>query len=414
MTGGHIDPDRTGAAAPVVTSAPVHDAFAALDEAQRLSIHAWTPELRESISKEEAYANLLHRNLRDRQHQLRSGRIGPIGTGPIQAISTGPIQAIVLDPLLPYLADEADRVARVEETLDATKPAPIPREIAPLLLALTGALSMLMLVLNTDILPTTVGLVIAGALFSTVLIPRRRGAYMRDATTLVLVPRYPTITRESALCLAEAIHTAYGADSATKDVPPQVAAGGALSGAFDRQRAIDEVRAAIAELDAAWLEYQLDLQAWYLTKPQLRNLNDPVISDYRQAEADLRDNAAGLTDDATHEQACAALAAARRALKAWGDANLHALKIGVSDLTASEDAALHRLYGLVGTLNDRSTPRAMWADLTTKISDTMAKLHATPCTLADIAELPVIKAESRLLAIEQGPHSAPLNTGVAQ
>ncbi|MFV8141971.1 hypothetical protein ACNQR7_30775 [Mycolicibacterium senegalense] len=406
MTGGHIDPDRPGAAAPVVTSAPVHDAFAALDEAQRLSIHAWTTELLESISREEVYAHRLHQNLRDRQHQLRSGRTGPI--------RTGPIQAIVLDPLLPYLADEADRVARVGEILAATKPAPILREIAPLLLALAGALSMLMLVAQTDILPTTVGLVIAGALCSTVLIPRRRGAYMRDASTLVLTPRYPTITRESALCLAEAIHTARGADSTTKDATRQGAGGEALSVAGNRQRAIDEVRAAIAELDAAWLEYQLDLQAWYLTKPQLRNLNDPVISDYRQAEADLRDNAAGLTDDATHEQASTALTAARRALKAWGDANLHALKIGVSDLTASEDAALHRLYGLVGTLNDRSTPRAMWAELTTKISDTMAKLHATPCTLADIAELPVIKAESRLLAIEQGPHSEPLNTGVAQ
>ena len=90
------------------------------------------------------------------------------------------------------------------------------------------------------------------------------------------------------------------------------------------------------------------------------------------------------------------------------------MKVGVSDLTASEDAPLHRVYGLVGTLNDRSTPRAMWAELITKISDTMAKLHATPCTLADIAELPVIKAEPRLFAIEQGPHSAPLNTGVAQ
>ncbi|MFV8160609.1 hypothetical protein ACNQVK_00400 [Mycobacterium sp. 134] len=390
----------------MVTSAPVHDAFAALDEAQRLSIHAWTTELLESISKEEAYADRLHQNLRDRQHQLRSGHEGPI--------AIGPVQAIVLDPLLPYLADEADRVARVGEILAATKPAPILREIAPLLLALTGALSMLMLVAQTDILPTTVGLVIAGALCSTVLIPRRRGAYMRDASTLVLTPRYPTITRESALCLAEAIHTARGADSTTKDATRQGAGGEALSVAGNRQRAIDEVRAAIAELDAAWLEYQLDLQAWYLTKPQLRNLNDPVISDYRQAEADLRDNAAGLTEDATDEQASTALTAARRALKAWGDANLHALKVGVSDLTASEDAALHRLYGLVGTLNDRSTPRAMWAELTTKISDTMAKLHATPCTLADIAELPVIKAESRLLAIEQGPHSAPLNTGVAQ
>ena len=44
---------------------------------------------------------------------------------------------------------------------------------------------------------------------------------------------------------------------------------------------IADIHAAINELDAEWLDYQLDLEAWFITKPQLRNLNDPVIKAYR-------------------------------------------------------------------------------------------------------------------------------------
>lgn len=98
----------------------------------------------------------------------------------------------------------------------------------------------------------------------------------------------------------------------------------------DKARRIAQVRDAVAELDAEWLDYQLDLHAWFLSKPQLRNLTDPIIKAYRDAEADLRDRAAALTEHSTGTQITAAETAARTALKAWGTANSHALAIGVS------------------------------------------------------------------------------------
>jgi hypothetical protein len=45
----------------------------------------------------------------------------------------------------------------------------------------------------------------------------------------------------------------------------------------------------------------------------------------------------------------------------------------------------------------------MWPQLINAITRTMTKLTSVPCSLADIAKLPVIEAESRLRALEQHP-----------
>lgn len=163
-----------------------------------------------------------------------------------------------------------------------------------------------------------------------------------------------------------------------------------------RAKRIAEVHAAIAELDSEWLDYELDLRAWFLTKPQLRNNNDPAVAAYRDAYVTLRNKAAELTDSATEDQIDDAQRAARTALTTWHDANALALERGVNDLSPSEEAALTRLYGLVSQLNDRSTPKAMWPNLITAITRTMDKLTTVPFTLDYIAGLPVIEAESRL------------------
>jgi hypothetical protein len=244
--------------------------------------------------------------------------------------------------------------------------------------------------------------------FAAMMIPRRRGAYIRGPLHLVIAPRYPTINLDDALQLATLTPKLWQATPAppARTIPPAPAAKplpvtNQTPDRADRHRRIAEVHAAIAELGAEWLDYQLDLHAWFLAKPQLRNLNDPIIKTYREADAELRDLADDLTDTCTDEQITAAQNAARRALKAWGRANRHALDIGVTDLSLSEEAALERLHGLVGQLNDRATPKAMWPQLINAITRTMTKLATVPCTLADIAKLPVIESESRLRAIEQ-------------
>lgn len=199
--------------------------------------------------------------------------------------------------------------------------------------------------------------------------------------------------------IADASTTRPAGETTSQTPPPP-------STTADRGRRIAEVHAAVAELDAEWLEYRLDIHAWFLSKPQLRNNDDPVIKAYRDAHAELRDLADALIADAPDSQITAAQQAARRALTAWGAANTHALKIGVSDLTPSEEAALKRLHGLVATLNDRSTPKSMWADLKTAIIRTMDKLTVTSFDLDVVAALPVIAAESRLRALPAAPTAA--------
>lgn len=394
----------------VVTAAPPDLGCAALGAARRAVEKAsWrasaslSPSLGDIIDREELYARRLELRRLDRAEM--DGEFDDNVLVPI-----GPVQSILLDPMLTSLTGEA-RVARVKQILHETKPAPFIREVAPLLLSLIGMLAFFGL-LMADLIPLVVALPGAVVCAAVTMIPRRHGAYLHGPNRLVVPPRYPTITLDGALQLAtltpQLWHTTITPPAPitepTTDHTTEHTADHA-----DRRRRIAEVHAAIAELDAEWLDYHLDLHAWYLAKPQLRNLNDPIIKAYREAEADLRDRADDLTEHCTDQQITAAQDAARRALKAWGTANHHALSIGVSTLTPSEEAALHTLHGLVSQLNDRATPQAMWPQLRHAIIRTMDKLITVPCTLADIATLPVVDAESRLRAIEQHATHQPPN-----
>lgn len=388
----HTGPPVTHEA--VVTAAPANLGFAALDNAATLVRASSTLglSLADVITREERCARRL---LQDRLGRLTTDRDASV-------MVTGPVQAILLDPMLPRLTGD-QRGARIRQILHETRPASLVRELTSLLLPLIGIGGCVAL-LMADVVPLLIALPGAVACAAVMMIPRRRGAYVPGPGEIVLPPRYPTITIDDALQLAgltpQLWHTST-MPSGPNSEPDDVSAPAAHT---DRRRRIAEVHAAIAELDAEWLDYQLDLHAWFLAKPQLRNLNDPIIWEYRHAEADLRDQADELTDAATDSQITDAQDAARRALKAWGTANRHALDLGVTDLSPSEEAALNTLHGLVSQLNDRATPKAMWPQLINAITRTMTKLATVPCTLADIAALPVVASESRLRALEQ--HSA--------
>jgi hypothetical protein len=386
----------------VITAAPVALCRAVLDNAAVLvqASPLTPPALARVIAREEAY---VHRFERDRVYQLR----GRGGAGDVPWMTTGPVQAILLDPLLASLTGD-QRIARVQKILDETAPPSILRDRGPLLLSLIGMLGFFIL-LSAGLVPLMVALPGAVICGYSAMIPRRSGAYMRGPRELVMPPRYPTVSLDDALQLAALNRSPASPASGSQAPATQSSVGQAMRGPesdrmrnlADRRRAIADVHAAITELDTEWLEYQLDTHAWFLAKPQLRNLNDPIIKAYREAEAELRDRAEELTNTSTDEQIIAAQDAARHALKAWGTANRHALKIGVTNLSPSEEAALGTLHGLVGQLNDRATPKEMWPQLINAITRTMTKLTTVPCTLADIAKLPVIESESRLRAIGQ-------------
>lgn len=182
----------------------------------------------------------------------------------------------------------------------------------------------------------------------------------------------------------------------------------------ERAAKIAEVQAAIKELDDEWVQYRLSTYDWHLGKPALRNPHDPVTKAFMDAHGELLTLADDLSPSATDKHIDAAHDAARRALKAWGEANNHAIKIGVSNLSASEEAALTRLHGLVNQLNDRGTPKEMWPQLISAITRTMDKLVTVPYNLSDIAELPVIHADSRLRALEQAPAASEESSGEDQ
>lgn len=376
---------------PVVTHAPWDLGLAAL-EAARGRRHLLGRELAEVLAREHKYT----RTLRDRAYDD--------DFGVDELVQIGPAQAILLDPMLTGLTGDA-LVARVNQILDATRPVPFLREAAPVLIPLTGDVGAVSLV-AAGLIPLWIALPVAATLTFIMMTPRRHGAYVRGVgtlVTLVVPPRYPTISLDNALGIAALTPQLWRpAPSSTRTSPIDARAGlpCPTDSEAERRRRIAEVLAAVAELDAEWLAYQLDLHAWYFAKPQLRNLNEPVTRSYREAQATLRDLADDLSEDSTDAEVTAAQDAARCALKAWGAANQRALAIGIGELSPSEEAALHRLNGLVGQLADRATPKSQWQKLVKEITSTMAKLVTVPTTLADIAVLPVIASEGRLRAIE--------------
>lgn len=171
----------------------------------------------------------------------------------------------------------------------------------------------------------------------------------------------------------------------------------------ERSHRISGVREALTQLDSDWLAYEIDTEAYYLTKPVLRDVQVPQTRAYRDALYQLRELGDALTDNATDQQIIAAEMAADRALAAWDDANDHALAVGVNDRSPVEQRALRRLHALVGQLTAPSTPDAMWPQLIDAIDAQMAKLKTVPVTWSHIAQLPAIESTSRLRALQLRP-----------
>jgi len=315
----------------------------------------------------------------------------------------GPVAAILLDRKIPDLAGE-ELAARVVQLLTATNRQTVRRGQRALVIA--GALLLSVGVAATYVLAGTFSVLalmslvaLVGMLYAIAADPRVRYPQLDITDACALAYRRSGFTALLKSRPGPAFQPAETSTPIQQAVVPGFAEAAPTAGAAERERRIGDVHAAVAELDTEWLEYSLDTRAWFLSKPLLRNVNDPVIAAYREAHAELRDLADKLTSMSTDADITAAQRAARRALTAWGEANSHALKIGVSDLSPSEESALKRLHGLVNLLNDRSTPKAMWAELKDAIVRTMEKLTVTSFGLNVVADLPVIAEEARLQAL---------------
>lgn len=133
------------------------------------------------------------------------------------------------------------------------------------------------------------------------------------------------------------------------------------------------------------------MEAYYLTKPVLRDLNVPETAAYRAALYDLREQTEALRDSASAHEITAAEHAAEVALLAWGAANDHAAAIGVSDRSPTERAALRRLHALVSQLVHPSTPKPMWTSIADAITREMAKLTTVPTSWNHLLTLPALE-----------------------
>ncbi|TXH11041.1 MAG: hypothetical protein E6R04_03615 [Spirochaetes bacterium] len=147
---------------------------------------------------------------------------------------------------------------------------------------------------------------------------------------------------------------------------------------------IAAVNSAVDQLDREWLDYTLDTEAYFLTKPLLRCMEVEPTRRYREAAYALREACDELLPTSTEGAVIEAERLAEEALLAWGVANDHALRVGVSEMTVTERSALRRLKALVSQLEDPSTPRPMWASLADAISREMDKLVTVPVSWKDL------------------------------
>lgn len=164
--------------------------------------------------------------------------------------------------------------------------------------------------------------------------------------------------------------------------------------ASELRRRADGVRAAVEQLDAEWLAYTLDLEAYFLTKPVLRDGAVAPIAAYNDALFELRELAGALTADSSEAQICVAEDAAELALVAWGAANDYAAQVGISDRSPVERAALRRLHGLVGQLTDPGTPRQMWSILSRQIERELGKLTTVRVEWRELQGHPAIASRA--------------------
>lgn len=163
-------------------------------------------------------------------------------------------------------------------------------------------------------------------------------------------------------------------------------------------------RKALVQLDDEWLKYEMDTEAYYLTKPVLRDLTDTVVLRYHNAVYALRDAVEKIGEESRQEEVSRANALADNALSAWDAANRHAYTLGVSTLSPVERAALRRIHGMVSQLTDNATPRPMVNTIISRMRDEIAKLERTPVPWSSVENMPAIRARVELLALVRGEH----------
>lgn len=220
---------------------------------------------------------------------------------------------------------------------------------------------------------------------------------VRSASSAIRRRQYPASNRRST---AVAGTTLPGVIPRTTADPEEAHADDSLAAARQRRtERITAVRAVVAQLDAEWLSYTTDLEAYYLTKPVLRDATAAPTAAYQEALFELRNHSDALGVGASAVDIDAAEHAAEAALLAWGEANDHAEAVGLCDRSPAERAALKRLHALTGQLADPATPESMWQNLIVKINYQIGLLATSTVSVSwdHLARVPALEQRIRAL-----------------
>ncbi|BBX30565.1 hypothetical protein [Mycolicibacterium alvei] len=315
--------------------------------------------------------------------------------------ATTPIEAILLDPMVPQL-DGDDQVIRVKQILEGTGSAD-GRLQGPLqALASAGVFALAVLLLNKMSGDLPMVAVVVGTLLGLALT-------VDVATKVVDARRSTALSFEEAMRLAAATRASNGPRSARRQPEQSLEESSPDSQTRTNtgdsgQLTVAQARQTLIDLHSEWLAYKLDTEAWYLTKPLLRDTTGtvPTTVAYENAMHDLATAVEDLVDDAPQHRINTVGQLADTAWSAWYAANEYATKTGLGDRTPTERAALERLAKLVDRLTRASTGDPELPLVKREIQSCLDKISTVAVSWRDIAELPAIEAAGILAGLPSG------------
>lgn len=317
----------------------------------------------------------------------------------------GPALAILLDPALGSLAGE-QRDARLRQILLKTRPAPgrvIHRRVIQIVIALWLVGFVALVVFGRGLTPMVVIPLIG--------MPMLWIGWPREDLLLGLVEArqlaaFANGERESAATAEIELESeATPAKPLIDDVADAIDSWVKNQQHFpSRHLTVADARQAVDDLLAEWGKYQLDIEAWYVTKPLLHDTTGTVATTvaYERAMRTLIAVVDELPDDAPQNRIDAALKLADAAWEAWHAADEYAAETGLGDRSPSERAALQRLGRLVERLTRSSAADPELPMIKRSIQDCLDRITTVSASWADIATLPAIEAAGVLPQIPAG------------
>lgn len=389
MSGDGMESTGSDGSPPIVTSVEPQVAWATLQTAAAFA--STSPKVPATLH------NLIAREASNIRRAIADRAIAGQPHSPDDRLSAGPVLAILLDPIVAASPAGDQRDNRLRQIIEETNPA--PRRSIRVLLAL-ASVSLILAVVATMALSR-------GYTPMIVMTPMILMTLCGVIAALTADARPPTGSRSTVqIRIDEARQLA---TITAHQLPP-----GAVPQGEERQPSaaplgprtltVTDVQQAVDDLLGEWAKYQLDIEAWYVTKPLLHDTTGTVATTvaYERAMQALIAAADDLPPDAAPDRINEALQLADAAWDAWHAADEYAAKAGLGDRTPNERAALQRLGRLVERLTRSAATDPELPMIKRSIQDCLDRITTVSVSWTDIATLPAIEAAGLLPQIQAG------------